>query len=200
MRLGLTGGIGSGKSTAAQHLVTLGWRLVDTDAIARQLTGPQGAALPAIEARFGADVFDASGHLDRAGLRARVFVDADAKVALESLLHPLILNEALQQANGAVHVVFDVPLLAESRHWRTRVDRVLVVDCETEVQVRRVAQRPAWTAEQARAVIASQATRQARRAVADAVIDNSHLALKELHVQLQGVSRLWQGPVEESTP
>jgi len=200
MRLGLTGGIGSGKSTAAQHLAALGWRIIDTDGIARQLTAPNGAALPAIKARFATGVFDTLGHLDRAVLRAHVFADAAAKAQLESLLHPMILDEALRQASGAENVVFDVPLLAESKHWRARFDRVLVVDCETDVQMQRVTQRPGWTAEQARAVIASQASRLRRRALADAVIDNSHLTLTELHAQLQAVSRLWRDRVKESTP
>ncbi len=200
MRLGLTGGIGSGKSTAAKQLAALGWRIVDTDALARELTAPHGAALPAIAHRFGQDLVDAEGGLNRAALRARVFDDAAAKADLEALLHPQILQLALQRAAGAPHVVFDVPLLVESTHWRTRVDRVLVVDCDPDVQVRRIVQRPGWTAAQARAVMAAQAHRSVRRAAADAVIDNSHLSLTELHAQLQALSQHWQGPVEESRP
>lgn len=198
MRLGLTGGIGSGKSTAAQHLANLGWHIVDTDALARELTAPQGAALPAIALRFGKDLVDAEGCLNRAALRARVFGDAAAKAELEAILHPQILQLALQRGAGAPHVVFDVPLLVESDHWRARVDRVLVIDCAPDVQVRRVAQRPGWLAAQARAVMASQAGRAMRRAAADAVIDNSHLSLTELQAQLQALSLHWRGPVEES--
>ena len=198
MRLGLTGGIGSGKSTAAQCLAALGWHIVDTDALARELTAPQGAALPAIVLRFGSAMVDANGRLNRAALRARVFDDATAKADLEALLHPQILQLALQRAADKQHVVFDVPLLVESDHWRARVDRVLVVDCDPDVQVRRVVQRPGWSAAQARAVIGSQASRSVRRAAADAVVDNSHLPLTELHAQLQALSLHWRGPVEES--
>lgn len=198
MRLGLTGGIGSGKSTAARMLQACAWHLVDTDAIARQLTQAQGAALPHILARFGPAMVNAHGELDRAALRQHVFADPSAKADLEALLHPLIVAEAMQQAQGAARVVFDVPLLAESAHWRLRVDRVLVIDCDSEVQVQRVAQRPGWTADQARAVMAAQATRPARRQIADAVIDNTQLELHELNARLQVLSRYWQGPVEES--
>ena len=198
MRIGLTGGIGSGKSTAAQTLQSLGWRLVDTDAIARQLTLPGGSAMAAIAARFGPAVIGTDGSLDRAALRAQVFGDARAKADLESILHPLILAESLAQARGAEHVVFDVPLLAESSHWRARVQRVLVIDCDADVQLQRVTQRPGWTADQARAVMGTQARRADRRAVADAVIDNSHLDRHELNARLQVLSRHWQGPVKES--
>ena len=131
LRLGLTGGIGSGKSTVAQVLVAGGAVLVDTDAIARSLTLPGGAALPALAAGFGAQAIGADGALDRARMRALVFAEPGARRRLEAILHPLIGQEAQRQATGAGHctVVFDVPLLAESGHWRSRVQRVLVVDC-----------------------------------------------------------------------
>jgi dephospho-CoA kinase len=198
MRLGLTGGIGSGKSTAAQLLAAMGWTLVDTDAIARRLPAERGPALNAIAARFGPGVLTETGELNRPALRQHVFNDSAAKADLEAVLHPLILQDALQQAAGQAWVVFDVPLLAESAHWRTRVDRVLVLDCDVEVQVQRVAQRPGWTAEQARSVIALQASRSHRRSVADAVIDNTCLSMAELRLQLEALSQVWQGPVEES--
>ena len=144
MRIGLTGGIGSGKSTVGAMLVQQhGATLVDTDAIARQLTLPGGAAMPAIEQAFGAVLISADGGLDRASMRALVFADRDARRRLEAILHPLIGAEAMRrslQARGAV--VFDVPLLAESNHWRDRVDRVLVVDCQEATQLARVMQRP----------------------------------------------------------
>jgi len=198
MRLGLTGGIGSGKSTAAGVLAGLGWRVVDTDAIARALTAPGGAALPAIQARFGSEVFNDQGTLDRAALRQRVFADPQAKADLEALLHPSILRVALAQAEGHDDVVFDVPLLVESVHWRQRVDAILVIDCDVEVQAQRVAQRPGWTLAQARAVIAAQASREARRAVADVVIDNSALKLEEFEAAVRSASAQWRPPVKES--
>ncbi len=176
----------------------MGWTLVDTDAIARRLTAERGPSLNAIAARFGPGVLTETGELNRPALRQQVFNDSAAKADLEAFLHPLILQDALQQAAGQAWVVFDVPLLAESAHWRTRVDRVLVLDCDVEVQVQRVAQRPGWTAEQARSVIALQASRSHRRSVADAVIDNTCLSMAELRLQLEALSQVWQGPVEES--
>jgi len=191
--IGLTGGIGSGKSTAAQGLVAQGAHLVDTDAIARSLTLPGGAAIPALAAAFGADALAADGALDREKMRRLVFADPGAKTRLEGLLHPLIGAEATRQAGaaGGRPVVFDVPLLAESSHWRARVDRVLVIDCEEATQVERVARRPGWTEEAARRVIAQQAPRAARRAIADAVIDNDALTIEQLQAELRTLWALW---------
>jgi dephospho-CoA kinase len=195
--VGLTGGIGSGKSTVAQMLVGLGAHLVDTDAIARQLTGAGGAALPAIRHAFGDGVFDAQGQLDRAALRERVFGDEAQRRRLESLLHPLIGAQARAQAEagqaaGAAMIVFDVPLLTESTHWRDRVDRVLVVDCPEDMQVRRVAARPGWTEAAARRVMATQATRGERRAIADAVLFNDGVDLQALHTQVVALWAVWK--------
>ncbi len=194
--IGLTGGIGSGKSTAAQDLVARGAQLVDTDAIARALTGPGGAAMAALAAEFGADALAADGALDREKMRQRVFADSSAKARLEAILHPLIGAEARRQAAaaGARPVVFDVPLLAESDPWRARVDRVLVIDCAEATQVTRVARRPGWTEDDARRVIARQAPRTARRAIADAVICNDGLTLEQLHAELGALWALWFPP------
>jgi len=173
-RIGLTGGIGSGKSTVAAEFVACGAWLVDTDAIARALTEPGGAAIPALVDTFGADVVDAAGALDRDRMRALVFADPQAKHLLEAVLHPLIgraADERAAQAQGRP-VLFDVPLLAERPHWRTRVDRVVVVDCPQPTQVRRVMARSGWTEDAVQRVIAQQATRSSRRGIADAVIDN----------------------------
>jgi dephospho-CoA kinase len=191
--IGLTGGIGSGKSTAAQALVALGAHLVDTDAIARALTLPGGAAVPALAAEFGADSLTADGALDREKMRRLVFADPGSKVRLEAILHPLIGAEASRQAaaSGGRPVVFDVPLLTESSHWRARVDRVLVIDCDEATQAARVAQRPGWTEEAARRVIAQQAPRAARRAIADAVIDNDGLTIEQLRSELRALGALW---------
>ena len=191
--IGLAGGIGSGKSTAAQGLVALGAHLVDTDAIARALTLPGGAAIPALAAEFGADALAADGALDREKMRRLVFADPGAKARLEAMLHPLIGAEASRRAaaSGGRPVVFDVPLLTESSHWRARVDRVLVIDCDEATQAARVAQRPGWTEEAARRVIAQQAPRAARRASADAVICNEGLTIAQFQAELRALWALW---------
>jgi dephospho-CoA kinase len=186
---GLTGGIGSGKSTVGATLALLGATLVDTDAIAHALTGPGGAAMPRLREAFGDDVAGADGALDRNRVRALVFADSSAKRRLETILHPMIGAIAQQQAQDAPGtVVFDVPLLAESRHWRTRCDRILVVDCSEATQIARVVARSAWPESQVRHVIAQQASRTARRAIADAVIHNEALSLEALQDQ---VAQLW---------
>jgi dephospho-CoA kinase len=194
--IGLTGGIGSGKSTVAQMLVGCGAHLVDTDAIARSLTVAGGAAMPAVAAAFGAQSVAAEGALDREFMRRLVFADPSARARLEGILHPLIGQQARQlalAASGRV-VVFDVPLLTESGHWRARVDRVLVVDCPAETQLSRVAQRPGWTTEATARVLAQQATREARRAIADAVVFNQGLSLADLEGEVRQVWTAWVVP------
>ena len=192
-RLGLTGGIGSGKSTVAAMLVRLGATLVDTDAIARDITGPAGLAMPGVVAQFGADIVAADGALDRARMRERVFADAVAKQQLEAILHPLIGAEALRQADAATSevVVFDVPLLSQSSPWRARCERIVVVDCSPEVQVRRVMARSGWDEVQVRGVISQQVSRDERRGIADAVIDNEALSLDELARQIEALWAHW---------
>ncbi|MDP1899404.1 MAG: dephospho-CoA kinase [Rubrivivax sp.] len=193
--IGLTGGIGSGKSTVARSLVACGAHLVDTDAIARELTAPGGAAMPALAAAFGAGVVASDGALDRNCMRQLAFADAGTKARLEAILHPLIGQEAHRQAAAAAArpVVFDVPLLVESSPWRTRVQRVLVVDCSEATQIARVALRPGWTEDLARRVVAQQATRAARRAVADAVIFNEGLSLQALDAEVRALWSAWVG-------
>ena len=172
--IGLTGGIGSGKSTVADMLAARGATLVDTDVIAHRLTAPGGGAMPPIREAFGAGVVAPDGSLDRAAMRRIVFSDAEARRRLEAILHPMIRAESERQiaaARGA-YTVLVVPLLVESGGWRERVDRVLVVDCPVEVQVERVMRRSGLPREQAEAIVAAQATREARLAAADDVIDN----------------------------
>ncbi len=142
-------------------LVPLGATLIDTDAISRALTAAGGAALPALRCEFGDAIFNADGSLDRAAMRSRAFADATVRHRLEAVLHPMIGAEAQRQAEAAnsAALVFDVPLLAESQHWRARVHRVLVVDCRIETQIERVVASPGWTREAAAAAIAAQATR-----------------------------------------
>ena len=172
--VGLTGGIGSGKSAAADEFARLGATVVDTDAIAHQLTEAGGSALPEIERTFGTD-FIREGQMDRQRMRKRVFADAAAKKALEALLHPLIRDESARRiaAAGGRYVIHVVPLLIEAPDYRRRVDRVLVVDAPQETQVARVLARSRLSEEEVRAIIRSQAPREARLAAADDVIDNS---------------------------
>ncbi|MBV8034346.1 dephospho-CoA kinase [Roseateles sp.] len=193
MRVGLTGGIGSGKSTVAGLLREAGAAIVDTDAISRALTLPGGAAMPAIARTFGADFVAADGALDRDRMRALAFSDAGSKQRLEAILHPLITAEALAQADAARAplIVFDVPLLVESGRWRSRVSRVLVVDCSAETQVARVLQRPGWTLERVQGALAAQTSRQARRAAADAVLLNDGVSLAALGVEVRSLAARW---------
>jgi dephospho-CoA kinase len=194
LRLGLTGGIGSGKSTVASLLVRHGAALIDTDAIARRLTVPGGEAIDAIRVAFGPDYIDALGGLDRARMRELAFADTSARRRLEAILHPLIGDQTAREATLATDaplIVFDVPLLVESGHWRERVDRVLVVDCTETTQVARVAARPGWTPDAARGVIAQQAPRALRRACADAVIFNDGLSMASLGEEVDSLWKRW---------
>ena len=193
LRIGLTGGIGSGKSTVAALLVRLGATLIDTDAIARQLAAPGGAAIAALAAAFGPEFIDPTGALDRDRMRQLVFAQPEAKRRLEGILHPLIGIETERQANaaGTKALVFDVPLLAESGHWRDRVDRVVVVDCEESTQMRRVVQRSGLSAAAVQAIIEQQAPRAKRRACADAVIYNDTISLETLSAQVDAFWQAW---------
>jgi dephospho-CoA kinase len=193
--IGLTGGIGSGKSTVAAALVACGAVLVDTDAIAHALTAPGGAAMPAIEAAFGPEVVAAGGALDRDRMRQIAFGQPGARGRLEAILHPMIGAEAMRQAGAAGRrpVVFDVPLLAASSVWRARVARVLVVDCDEDTQVRRVRLRSGWSEPQVRQVIAQQTPRAQRRSIADAVIYNDALSLDALAAQVRTLWHVWAG-------
>jgi dephospho-CoA kinase len=172
--VGLTGGIGSGKSVVARLFAGRGADIVDTDAIARGLTVAHGAAMPALLAEFGDAFADAHGALDRAKMRALVFSQPDAKRRLEGILHPMIRAAVLAESllGTGPYVIFDIPLLVESGTWQDRVDRVLVVDCPETVQVARVIARNALPESQVRAIMAAQAPRQARLACANDVIDN----------------------------
>jgi dephospho-CoA kinase len=172
--IGLTGGIGSGKSLVADLFAQRGAAIIDTDVIAHQLTAPGGLAMPAIRTEFGAAFVTAEGAMDRAKMREYVFSNPLAKKRLERILHPLIRSvteRAALQAEG-LYRIFVVPLLVESGSWRERVSRVLVVDCPEQLQVARVTRRNKLTEQQVRAIMATQASRQARLAAADDVIVN----------------------------
>lgn len=183
--VGLTGGIGSGKSAAAREFEGLGATVVDTDAIAHELTAPGGAALEHIKALFGEGFIGASGAMDREAMRQRVFNDPAAKRALEALLHPMIRSESERRIAAArgPYVIYVVPLLVESGNYRGRVDRVLLVDAPEALQVERVRSRSALPEREVRAIMAQQASRAARLAAADDVIDNSG-ALEALRAQV----------------
>ena len=172
--VGLTGGIGSGKSAAADEFARLGAAVVDTDLISHRLTGPGGAALPAIQRLFGEGFVLPSGAMDRKRMRERVFADAAARKSLESVLHPMIREESERQiaAAAGTYVVHVVPLLVESGDFRRRVDRVLVVDCPEATQIARVRARSGLSGDEALAIVQSQASRAERLAAADDVIDN----------------------------
>lgn len=194
MAIGLTGGIGSGKSTVAAELVACGAVLIDTDAIAHSLTAAHGAAMPALMALFGTGVATPQGALDRDHMRALAFTQPEAKARLEAVLHPMIGAEAQRQAQAAGQrpVIFDVPLLSAASAWRQRVQRVLVVDCNERTQVERVMQRSGWTEAQVERVIALQATRASRRAIADAVLFNDGVSRAELTRQVRALWRWWR--------
>ncbi len=204
--IGLTGGIGSGKSLVADLLAARGAAIIDTDVIAHQLTAAGGAAMAAIREAFGDAVVAADGALNRAAMRERVFADPDARRRLESILHPMIGREAGQaaeRAENAPYRVFVVPLLAESGRWKDRVDRILVVDCPEALQVERVMRRNQLSAGQVEAIMAAQASRAQRLALADDVIVNDgglaevEAAADRLHaayLALAAKKHLGQGP------
>ena len=190
LRVGVTGGIGSGKSTVSAMLVSAGAELIDADAISRHLTDSGGAAIEPIVQQFGQALVTSAGALNRDAMRELVFSNPDAKVQLENIIHPLISKECAEQAEraksaGKACVVFDVPLLVESGRWRQQLDWVLVIDCLEATQISRVMQRSSWTAEAVQKVIAVQASRAQRLAAADIVIYNEALSMAQLQAEVQ---------------
>lgn len=187
--VGLTGGIGSGKSTVADLFVERGASLVDTDAIAHELTGPSGAAIPRLLEQFGPAVIDRQGALDRTAMRQRVFANPQARQELENILHPLIRQLADQRCGEApgAYVVLAVPLLVESGAYRERCDRILVVDCPESLQISRVMARSQLAEPEVRAIMAAQATRQDRLLAADDVVLNDG-DLTKLYTQVEALN------------
>lgn len=174
--VGLTGGIGSGKTTVADRFAELGAVVVDTDAIAHELTSAQGVALPAIVSAFGDTVLREDGSLDRATLRRLCFSDPVKRKSLEAILHPLIRGESMARCRSAApapYVLLVVPLLVESGVYREQIDRILLVDCDEARQIARVMARSALSEEEVRAIMATQASRAERLAVADDVLSNA---------------------------
>ncbi len=194
-RIGLTGGIGSGKSTVARMLAGLGATIIDADHIARQLTAPGGAAIAAIAQQFGPQAIATDGAMDRAYMRDQAFGNPAIRQQLEAIIHPLVGKETARQAaqalaQGAGLLVHDIPLLVESPHWRRQLDAVVVVDCQEATQIERVAARSQLSAEAVRRIVATQASRRLRRACADVVLYNDGLDLEALQGQvLQVVHR-----------
>jgi dephospho-CoA kinase len=192
--MGLTGGIGSGKSTVAAMFARLGAHVIDADAVSRQTTTAGGIAMPAIAKVFGASFVASDGGLDREAMRKHIFSMPATKAQLEAIIHPLVGQEIkrLEQtavASGSQLVVFDIPLLVESTHWRPRLDLVLVVDCDAETQIQRVMQRSGWPRAQVQQAIAAQADRALRLAAADIVIFNQGLDIQALEQQVLACMR-----------
>lgn len=192
--IGLTGGIGSGKSTFGAMLRDLGAALIDADQIARSVTAPGGAAIAAIGETFGARFIDAHGALDRGQMRELVFNDPAAKARLEAIVHPLVSRETRAAARAAEEagkriIVFDIPLLVESRRWPARLDGVIVVDCREETQISRVQQRSGLTREAVLSIIAAQASRTIKRAAADWIIYNDGLSLLDLQTKARELAK-----------
>ena len=193
-RIGLTGGIGSGKSTFGALLLKRGAALVDSDQIARQVTGPGGAAIAAIAQRFGPEFVDDTGALDRGRMRELAYSAPDARTALEAIVHPLVSLHSSQQAQAAEDagtrvIVFDVPLLVESGRWVQRLDAVIVIDCPPALQIQRVMSRSGLNRSTVEAILAAQSPRNIRRASADIVVHNGdNCTLADLHKMAEQVA------------
>lgn len=193
VRIGLTGGIGSGKSTVARILVNRGAILLDADQIAREMTQPGGLAMPSIVQTFGSEYMDASGALDRARMRNLAFSRPESRKQLEAILHPLVAQctesrACAAEAAGRRLLVFDIPLLVESGHWPRQLDAVVLVDCRTETQIDRVMARNALDRKTIEGIIAAQSSRAVRRRAADAVLYNDQLSLEALQSQVDALA------------
>lgn len=189
LTVGLTGGIGSGKTTVAHMLAGCGATIIDADAISRSLTEAGGAALMPIKQLFGEKVIGADGALNRGAMREIVFAQPASRTKLEAIIHPLVqmrMSAAIQNAPTDV-VVLDIPLLVESPRWRKQIDLIVVVDCNVETQVSRVMQRNGWAASTIEAIIQSQATRGDRLKAADVVIFNEKSNLSILKNQVNSL-------------
>ena len=192
-RIGLTGGIGSGKSTALAVLARRGAAPIDADAISREVTALGGAAIPAIAAQFGPEFITPEGALDRVRMRELAYARPESRKELEAIIHPLVGAAIEQQveraaAEGRRCAVFDIPLLVESGRWRRQLDRVLVIDCSEQTQIERVVARSGLTPEAVRAIIAAQAPRALRLAAADFVICNEGLSLAQFEAEVASVA------------
>lgn len=193
-RLGLTGGIGSGKSTVASMFATLGAVVIDADAVSRKLTAAHGQAIEAIKLEFGNAMISSDGSLDRSRMRDLVFTDANAKKRIENIIHPLIKLEMQQQdydaTKSAVNlIVYDIPLLVESSNWRPILTKILVIDCTQHTQTIRVMLRNTLKKEDVKKIMANQATRKMRNSAADILIFNDSITVEELGEQVTQVAQ-----------
>ncbi|MBU3616601.1 dephospho-CoA kinase [Polynucleobacter sp. JS-Polo-80-F4] len=204
--VGLTGGIGSGKTAVSDQLAQLGAGVIDTDLIAHQITAPNGAALPLIQQQFGSEFIDPNEALDRAKMRSLVFADPEARKALEGITHPLIRAETIRQAKyliqaKAPYLVFVVPLLIESGNWLPLLDYLVVVDCPEEVQIGRVMHRSKLPRNEVESILKAQASRQERINHADMVIENQG-SLEDLHAEVlklhQKILQIQKDPTSSS--
>jgi dephospho-CoA kinase len=201
-RLGLTGGIGSGKSTVANIFSALGAVVIDADAISRSLTAPHGAAIETIKRQFGEAMISADGGLNRDRMRELVFTDIGAKKHLEAIIHPLIKLEMQRQDQAAATsaaklIVYDIPLLVESQNWRAVLDQIMVIDCLESTQISRVMQRNTLKQEDVEKIIASQASRKMRNSAADILIFNDSITVEQLREQVTHVAKHLQHPFDE---
>ena len=198
--IGLTGGIGSGKTAVSDLLAQFGAGVIDTDLIAHHITAPGGCAIPPIKTYFGDEFIDSNGALDRSKMRSLVFQNLEAKKALEAITHPLIKQQTIKLAkqlaeDGFPYLVFVVPLLVESEIWKGQIDHLVVVDCPEELQIERVMQRSNLSRAEVMAILKAQATRQERLAVADTVIENQgqlaelQKAVEQLHQKILGIKK-----------
>ena len=188
LRVGLTGGIGSGKSTVLQMLAALGAAVIDADAISRSVTATGGSAISQIARQFGDRFIGVDGAMDRAAMRDHAYADPKARQQLEAIIHPLVGAESARQVQAALDagsrcMVFDIPLLVESGRWRQQLDQVMVVDCAPATQIARVVARSALTPQQVEAIIAAQAPRAQRLSAADVVVCNEGLTLAQLQAE-----------------
>lgn len=192
-RLGLTGGIGSGKSTVSDLLEQMGAVVIDADAISKAVTATGGSAIAALQAEFGTALLTADGALDRVQMRDIIYSNADAKARLEAIIHPMVGHAIAEQTRQAEDsrarcIVFDIPLLVESQNWRAKLDRVLVIDCSEETQIKRVVARNGFAEQEIRKILQSQAPRAKRRAAADTVVFNDGISLDNLRHQVREIS------------
>lgn len=195
-RIGLTGGIGSGKSTTADMFAHLGARVIDADTISRSVTAPHGSAIAPIQSQFGVSFIAADGSLNRERMRDLIFTDTHAKKRLENIIHPLIQLEMQRQFQAAqlAHsklVVYDIPLLAESSVWRPEMEQIVVIDCTYETQIERVIARRTLERAAVEQIIASQAGRAARLKVADIIIFNESITVNQLRHEVSQVAHIF---------
>lgn len=192
--IGLTGGIGSGKSTVAALLASAGAAVLDADALSRESTASGGAAIPLIAQAFGPDFLNADGAMDRTRMRGLVFSDPSARARLEAIVHPLVLHGIAERADAALQsgarmLVLDIPLLVESGRWAPRLDAVLVVDCRAQTQIERVMRRSSMSHTQVQTIIDAQASRAQRRGMADTVLFNDGISLAALEDEVRTLAQ-----------